>query len=140
LEPIFNEVDGEAIHRLDQLPIEKSYTISIGEFSFCFNQPQLLLISLTAFEHFGNTSDPFENVIASYLDLEQVAISFQELYSLFSKNSVIDITFQNVRFFEFLAEQLDNVTLLNLCQQISSTQSLIFKISFTRFQYFSQKL
>jgi hypothetical protein len=101
-------VEGKIIHRLLQLKSEIEYTILISGHSFSFTKPQILLLSITAFEHFENTSDPFEIVIPSHLSSEQVMQCFLNIYNLFSVSKEIEITFTELPIYEFLAKELDN--------------------------------
>jgi hypothetical protein len=52
--------EGKAIHLLFQIKSEIEYIIHISVHSFSFSKPQILLLSITAFEHFENITNPLK--------------------------------------------------------------------------------
>lgn len=112
--------------------------------SFQFSREALLFLSQEAFEHYQKKNEPFK--IFAFQSNEQFKLDkqlliecFQNLYSLFTNKSFIDINLENVYYFSFLSEKLDNMSLYSVCNSVIQMQNpLQFSLSSRRFSQLSR--
>jgi hypothetical protein len=131
---MFN-IEGEAIHRLNQEEEGKQYIIKAENTLYKLSKMQVSLLFPDALNHFTDSSEPYFLDLPSESDsfiqysMKEFAYSFELLFSLFTTQAEITLTEENCQVFKFLSKVLDNPQLLARCQEITSKNSQVFKIS-----------
>jgi seryl-tRNA synthetase len=113
----------------------KSYYISLAGKRYHYTRTQLFNLSLQAIEHFESLRDDF--VIENYLNFNSLVqfsqndlvSCFKELHSLFEATTEILLTPQNQQNFQILADALGNSYLSFQCNQVSTEENRIFKLT-----------
>jgi hypothetical protein len=122
-------IDGELLHKLDQSSEEKNWIIQIGDKQFQYTKIQIALLSPIGFKHFLHHENPFIIDVPSFLNSDDSVSCFDQLNSLFHSAKELIISVENVQYFSFLADCLDNRFLMKKCKKVNSGQSQIFKLS-----------
>jgi hypothetical protein len=132
-------IEGAQLHKLDQTTEPKHCIISIGNKHFKYSLTQIALLSLNAFDHFVESTEPFVLENRSSFSNGQFISAFKSIDSLFHSTTEITLNQQNVSHYLYLAEILDNISLFTKCHKVSSDQPQIFKLTSHHLIYLSQK-
>jgi hypothetical protein len=125
----------EKIHRLNNIAGEVKYPIQLGNSTYHLTKVQLLFLSLRAFRHFENSIETFQIVLPSdtcvFSNFSQQILEkcFSNLVSLFDNENEIKIDHQNLPYFKYLSEILDNRSLLKQCSEVTESHSQSFCLS-----------
>jgi hypothetical protein len=110
-------------HKLNQLVNlkDKTFEVIICSKSFFFSKEQIILFSVDAYIQILKTQMPFcINSFGRFSD-DQLISCFSEIFDLFSIFDEILINPSNALIFRFLASQLNNSILFNICQHVIKT-------------------
>jgi hypothetical protein len=132
-------IEGSQFHRLDQTSESKHCIISIGNQRFKYSLIQIAFLSLNAFDHLVESTEPFIIENTSTFSHDQFISAFCSIDSLFHSTTEITITQENVSLYSYLAELLDNISLLSKCLKVTPDHSQLFKLTSHDLIFLSQK-
>jgi hypothetical protein len=139
-------LNGENFHRISKLtsPEKKIYSILIQNQTYHLSPEETLLLSNSAFQSNSFHGKPFVINVPSNKRSEtffiQLKSSMNSLLSLFQDQVQIEISFQDKESFDFLGRELENRSLLQVCNFVTPTQSQMFFLNSERFRDISDSL
>jgi hypothetical protein len=114
---MFN-IEGEALHKLNQASQEKQFIVEIGGQQFFFTKTQVAILSPIAFKHSLHQNSPFKINFPPDLNFFKLIECFEMIYSLFHSTAKVTILFKSLEYFIFLADFLDNRFLMEKCKKL----------------------
>jgi hypothetical protein len=110
-------------HKIDSLirARDRIFEITICSKSFFFSKEQILLLSSKAFLYVQKTKKLFKIDSPPNVSEKLFLSCFQDIFSLFSSQSEIKISSQNVDSFHHLSQIFENSCLFLICENVLST-------------------